>query len=288
MKRLVLLVFILISSFCVFSQSKPTVIKVNHENIEREYIVYVPENLKANKAVPLLIGLHGSGGSAYTFMHHSGFNTLAEKENFIAVYPQGSLLNDNAHWNVGGWARNSTANDIGFIGLMIQEVKKSYNIDSSKIFAAGMSNGGYLSFQLACEMGDVFAAVASVTGSMTPETHKKCTSSYQVPVLQIHGTSDSVVPYNGRQGWSLPIDDVVDFWVEKNNALPRPKIKKLPDLDTTDNSTVVKYTYKDDSKKVMVIHYKVLNGRHDWFGNIGNKDIHANKVIWEFFSKQKN
>ena len=164
-----MLVITLISPIGVFSQSKPKIFKVNDKGLEREYIVYIPEKLKTNKPASLLIAFHGFGGTAYMFMYNSGFNTLAEREGFIAVYPQGSLLNGNAYWNVDGWARNSTVDDVGFIRLMIQELHNNYNIDSSKIFAAGMSNGGFLSIQLACEMPDIFAAVASVTGSMTPE-----------------------------------------------------------------------------------------------------------------------
>lgn len=287
-KRLICITLLLAFTLISFGQSKSKLFSLNHGNLEREYFVYAPENIDANKPAPLLLAFHGFGGTAYMFMNNSGFNEIAEKENFIIVYPQGSLLNGKGHWNVGGWTRNSTADDVGFIKLLIEEVKKSYNIDPSKLYAAGMSNGGYMSIQLACEMGDVFAAVASVTGSMTPEMHQKCTTSDQVPILQLHGTSDGVVPYGGGQGWTLAIDDVIAFWVDKNNANSKPKVKKLPDLDTADNSTVERYSYRNDSKNIMVMHYKVINGGHDWFGNRGNKDIRASEVIWDFFSKVKD
>ncbi len=270
------------------TQTNPKLFKLNHGNLEREYFIYTPKSYDSKKALPLVFAFHGYGGTAYMFMHNSGFNDLADKDGFIVVYPQGSLLNGKGHWNVGGWTRNSTTDDVGFMKLLIDEIKKSYDIDASKIFAAGMSNGGYMSIQLACEMGDTFRAVASVTGSMTPEMHKKCTANNEIPVLQLHGTNDRVVPYEGGQGWTLPVEDVINFWVEKNDANAKAKVKKLPDLDQYDNSTVERYTYKNESKEIMVMHYKVINGRHDWFGNRGNKDIQAANVIWDFFSKVKN
>ena len=124
-KRLICISLLLAFTLISFGQSKSKLFSLNHGNLEREYFVYAPENIDANKPVPLLLAFHGFGGTAYMFMNNSGFNEIAEKENFIIVYPQGSLLNGKGHWNVGGWTRNSTADDVGFIQLLIEEVKKS-------------------------------------------------------------------------------------------------------------------------------------------------------------------
>ena len=117
------------------------------------------------------------------------------------VYPQGATTATlSAHWNVGGWTSKSTVKDIEFIDTLINFTKNKIMIDETRIYSSGMSNGGYMSYHLACNLGEKFAAIASITGSMTNGTYDDCSPSHPTPVLQIHGLLDYVVPYDGNAG----------------------------------------------------------------------------------------
>ena len=257
---------------------------IEHAGLTRSFNIFVPDTYDPSEPVPLLFCLHGYGSNHDVIMEYTDFNTIASSENFIAVYPQGSLLNGITHWNVGGWTVGSFVDDISFIDLIIETVSDSYSINPDRIYSTGMSNGGYMSFLLACQLSEKIAAVASVTGSMTPQTFYSCQPQRAISVLQMHGTSDGVVPYGGNQAWTMGINTVVNYWKTHNNCSASPTVIDLPDIYTFDNSTVQEITYSNGDNNTMVKHYKVNGGGHDWFGVWGNRDINATELIWEFFS----
>jgi len=258
---------------------------LTHDEMERYYYLTVPESYSAEEPMPLLLVFHGYTSSARKIKSYSGFDELAEKEGFIAVYPQGTLLEDNTHWNVGGWTLKSSADDVGFVEALLDHLTEAYAIDTDRIYATGMSNGGYMSFLLACQVSDRIAAIASVTGSMTPQTYNKCDPERPMPVLQFHGTTDPTVPYEGDERWTQSIDDVLTFWKSFNHTKTLPDPQPMPDLDPEDGSTVERYVYDNAKTGIAVEHYKVIGGKHDWFGARGNKDIQATQIIWAFLSK---
>lgn len=260
-----------------------------HDGIQREYILYIPENYTGNTAAPLIINFHGFSMSADQQMWYGDFRSISDTAGFLVVHPQGTLLNGVTHWNVGGWTIGSTTDDVGFTNALIDSLAALYNIDETRIYATGMSNGGYMSFLLACQLSERFAAIASVTGSMTPETYNNCNPLHPTPILQMHGTSDNIVPYNGTF-WSKSIDDVIQYWVDFNSCNTTPSITNLPDLDPDDGSTVEHIVYAGGDNGVAVEHYKVIGGGHTWPGNLiggegTNYDIDASVEIWNFFSK---
>jgi len=251
------------------------------DDIQREYIVYIPESYNHSVPTPILFVFHGLGGSNTATMNNTGFNEIADEENFIVVYPQGSLfLNLISHWNVGGFTNGSNADDIGFIDYLIPSLSGTYNINLDRVYSTGMSNGGFMSFLLACQLSDKIAAVASVTGSMTTETLEECSPIREVPVLQIHGTNDAIVPYDGGQTFG-PIEEVLDYWVVNNQCLPDPIINDLGDVDNSNGITVQEIIYNGGFNGTKVKHYKVYGGTHTWFQN---DDINSSELIWEFFS----
>ncbi|MDX1470717.1 MAG: PHB depolymerase family esterase, partial [Flavobacteriaceae bacterium] len=142
--------------------------KLEHDEIMREYILHIPTNYNEQETYPLLLNFHGYGSNATQHMQYSRFNDLADRENFIVVYPEGTMLEDKTHWNVGGWTLASKVDDVSFVNALIDKLASDYKVDKSRIYATGMSNGGYMSFLLACQLSDKIAAIASVTGSMTP------------------------------------------------------------------------------------------------------------------------
>ncbi|MBR9920320.1 MAG: T9SS type A sorting domain-containing protein [Bacteroidetes bacterium] len=256
-----------------------------HDNIEREYILYIPEIYDPETPTPLVFSFHGYSSNATLQMNYANFTSIADTAGFILVHPQGTLLNGITHWNVGGWTIGSTVDDVGFTEALIDSLSNAYNINPDRIYSTGMSNGGYMSFLLACQLSDRIAAIASVTGSMTIQTYADCDPQHPTPVLQIHGTSDSVVPYNGDPFWTESIEDVLDYWVQYNNCNPSPAVTSIPDLDSSDGSTVEHLIYSEGENEVTTEHFKVYGGDHDWPGSWGNMDIDASIEVWRFFAR---
>lgn len=288
MKKLVLLLTILLSVITGYSQ-QILYETIMHDGIEREYILYIPADYNGNVSVPLIFNFHGYGSNADEQMAYGDFRPIADTAGFIIVHPQGTLFNGIPHWNVGGWTIGSTVDDVGFTESMIDSISMDYNIDSLRIYSTGMSNGGYMSFLLACQLNHRIAAIASVTGSMTPETYTFCNPVHPTPILQFHGTNDLVVPYGGAL-WSQSIDLVIAYWVTYNSCNIIPTITNLPDLDPNDGSTVTHYAYEDGIDDVVTEHFKIIGGGHTWpgsqFGGAGtNYDIDASTEIWNFFRR---
>ncbi len=164
-----------------------------------------------------------------------------------------------------------------------------FNIDPDRIYSTGMSNGVFMSFLLACQLSDRIAAIASVTGSMTPETYNDSDPQHPTPILQMHGTSDTTVPYTGTT-WSEPIAEVIQYWQNYNNCSVIPVVTVLPNLDPNDGSTIELSIFEDGDNGVTVEHYKVIGGGHTWPGNAyggagTNNDIDASEEIWSFFNR---
>ncbi|MCO6475529.1 MAG: T9SS type A sorting domain-containing protein [Phaeodactylibacter sp.] len=256
-----------------------------HDGLERNYRLYLPPADMTGEALPLVFNLHGFGSNATQQEFYSGMNAVADTAGFYVCYPNGR---SNA-WNVG-WSFGSTADDVGFINALIDELSANYNIDPQRVYSCGMSNGGFMSYRLACELNTRIAAIASVTGSMVPEYFGNCNPGRAVPVMEIHGTADDVVPYEGEADISLPIDSVIGFWAANNGCTPGPAAENLPDTAPLDGSTITRFDYNgcDDGHQVSLL--RVNGGGHTWPGSIlsigsTNQDISASVEIWRFFSR---
>ena len=128
--------------------------EVEFQGITRSFNIFVPDSYDPFDAVPLLFCLHAWSSSNEIIMAYTGFNDIASEENFIVVYPQGSYFNGTTHWNVGGWTLGSSVDDVAFIDFLIDAISEDYLIDSERIYSTGMSNGGYMSFLLACQLSE--------------------------------------------------------------------------------------------------------------------------------------
>ncbi len=261
---------------------------IMHNGINREFILYVPANYTGNEAVPLLFNFHGYTSNATQQMWYGDFRPIADTAGFLIVHPEGTVDNSgNTHFNVG-WG-GSTVDDVDFTRVMIESLANTYNIDTTRVYSTGMSNGGFMSFKLACELSDYIAAIGSVTGSMTLGSPSNCSATNPVPVMQIHGTSDGTVDYNGTI-FSEPVPAAVDFWTNFNNCTTTPVIENVPDIDPSDGTTVEKFTYSNGDNCSEVIHFKVANGGHTWpgtaFSTAGtNQDMDASLEVWKFVSQ---
>lgn len=261
---------------------------MTHNGINREFILYVPANYTGNEPVPLLFNFHGYTSNATQQMWYGDFRPIADTAGFLIVHPEGTVDNSgNTHFNVG-WG-GSTVDDVDFTRAMIDSLSTTYNIDQTRVYSTGMSNGGFMSFKLACELSDKIAAIGSVTGTMTLGSPSNCNATHPVPVMQIHGTADGTVDYNGTI-FSESVASTVDFWANFNNCTATPVVENVPDINQGDGTTVEKFTYENGDNCSEVIHYKITNGSHTWagspFATAGtNYDIDASIEIWNFVSQ---
>lgn len=274
--------------FSTFSFGQQTINgTITHGGLQRSYILYVPANYTGNTAVPLLFNFHGYGSNAQQQLFYGNFTAIADTAGFIIVHPQGTVDGaGSTHFNVG-WG-TSSVDDVGFTSALIDSLAASYNINEERVYSTGMSNGGFMSFKLACDLSYRIAAIGSVTGSMTLGSMPSCNATHPTPVVQIHGTSDGTVAYNGSV-FSESISAVLNYWGNFNNT-GTPSTDALPNISTTDGSTVEKISRVGGDNCSEVVHYKVTGGSHTWPGapiDIGgtNYDINASKIVWEFVSR---
>lgn len=252
----------------------------------RSYILYTPKGYKAGMTLPLVFVLHGFTQNASSIMGYSGFNSLADSNNFFVVYANGV---SNA-WNTNsGFPGGSTADDVGFIGAIIDTMQQRFGIDAKRVYSCGFSAGGFMSHRLACELGNRIAAIAAVSGTMSDAAYKACKPSKAIPVMQIHGTSDLVVSYGGGIS-NISVDNTLKFWTGQNQCAAGFKTISLPDK-VSEGSTVDRIEYSPCNSGTEVVHLKVNSGGHTWPGSSGsgvgntNMDIQASSEIWKFFNR---
>ena len=289
MKKILLAFVALIPVFC---NAQLTNSSFMNQGLQRDYSLYVPASYNGSTAVPLILNFHGFGGNGLQQYASSGFKSVADTAGFIFVSPTGTPLAPVGlnHWNVGGWTATSTIDDVNFASALIDTLLANYNIDPTRIYATGLSNGGVFSNRLACQLGNRIAAIASVAGTFTPQMQSGCNPVDPTPVLQIHGTTDGVVPYDGTtgNGGMISVDTILDYWVTHNNCSTTPTITPVPDINTADGSTVEHIVYANGANNVSVELFKITNGGHDWPGTNGNMDINSAVEIWKFFSQYSN
>jgi polyhydroxybutyrate depolymerase len=251
---------------------------LEHDGLQRQYIVYVPASYDGSSDVPLMLNFHGFGGTASDFMNWADMRDLAESENFILVYPQGALLEGSPHWNAAldSPDNKSSTDDFGFVEALIEELSSQYSIDTDRVYAAGYSNGAFFSYALACHRSDLVAAIGSVAGTMLEDS---CNPTHPTSMINIHGTSDYVVPYTGGEGLAA-IEDVLDYWVDFNNTNSSPIIDSVQDSGTR----IERYSFINGDGNTEVEHYKVINGDHIWF-DISYEGANTGQLIWDFVSR---
>lgn len=258
-----------------------------HDGLERFYLIYIPQSLDEEDA-PVLFALHGYGSSAVTHKSYTGYEQLAEENKFIVVYPQGYkleslLVNSSSHWNVGAWTIASDIDDVGFIDTIIDLVVNKEQVIESRIYSSGMSNGGFMSYHLACNLSRKIAAIASVTGSMSKETLADCAPNHPTAILQIHGLQDLVVPYSGFDDLGMePIDDVLAYWANFNSCNPEKLVAVVDYFNEKGSIDFINYESCMNSVDVRLI--RIPSMTHTWPG-LSNFNISASEEVWNFLSQ---
>lgn len=286
MRYFYLLLIILAVSF---SLSASTTLNMMSGGIQRDLIIHLPPTYMPGQHLPVVFNFHGYTSTAAEQEIYSGMDANADTNNYIVIYPDG-ISNS---WNVG-WtgAYRSGVNDVGFVSDMIDTLYHLYSIDLTRVYATGLSNGGFLSHRLACELEYRIAAIAAVSGTLTDSTYVYCHPTRIMPIMHIHGTVDPIVPYTGLAS-SRSVEQTIAFWVSQNTCTTPGDTTDLPNTNLADNSTVQKIDYPVCLNSTRVLFYKITGGGHTWpngtiditpFGNT-NRDMDGNTEIWNFFKQ---
>ena len=259
-----------------------------HKGLDRYYYIQLAHP-EAEGSSSVLFNLHGYGSNALEQMYYTNFNNLAntKENNFILIHPQGAPLNtvltsSSSHWNSGGWTIGSTVDDVDFIDTIIKLVSQKYNLNQDRIYSTGMSNGGFMSYHLACNLSSKIAAVASVTGSMSKETYEDCNPDHPTSILQVHGTIDATVPFEGNSALGMrSINDVMNYW-KLYDACDTEPVSIITDYFDVEIS-VQHDTYLNCLNDVQVELYKIEGMGHVW-AKKERYGISATEKIWEFFN----
>lgn len=271
--------FIFFTGLMVSAAAQTTVDSLSTVDGYRTYRVHTPPGFQPSEHLPLVLNLHGVGSDNVQQEVYSAMNAVADQERFVVVYPNGV----NNSWNLG----LGTVDEYAFFTALLDTLAITHGIDESRTYACGMSQGGFMSFVLACALYDRFAAVASVAGSMALGLDLFCAPTRPVPVMMIHGTADGIVPYTGGIQ-NLAVPAVIDFWVAHNACAPLPIVTQVPNVISWDLCTAEREDHVNGDLGSAVALIRVVGGGHTWPGSaiplgVTNQDFMASQAIWEFF-----
>lgn len=276
-----------------------------HNGIQRCYLVHKPAGWTGTSPLPVMLALHGGGGRPEQMRSATRFNTVADANGFMVVYPAGTgqtvTLNGQVvpvlTWNAGrccGNAQENQVDDVGYFRELITvELPSHYAIDSRRVYATGISNGAMMTYRLGVELSDLVRAIGPVSGSMMVESGSP---ARPVPVIHFHGLLDHNAPFDGGIGNILvnptvqnSIPDTIAEWVQFNNAEPTPV------ATTTADYTLNEYEAKTGEPSAPVLLYILPNGGHTWPGGVDVtaslgtgplvESVDASTLIWQFVSR---
>ncbi len=248
--------------------------------VERTAILYVPP-AAAGQRLPLLVGLHGAGGKF--FQSYSGFSVLAEAEGFIAVYPNPIYADDgHTYWDI--YQTTGESPDVQFISNLLEYVESNLCVDTSRVYAAGVSNGGGMAALLACQLSDRFAAFASIAGGYS--ALPACQPANPVSLVEVHGTADSVVPYNGLPPIGAgAVQPWLAAWRQRDGCQGSPVVGRIA-------PRVERYDWSDCSQGTAVEHIEIFGGGHQLPGGLPPDRGQASSVsaawlVWSFLRQHQ-
>lgn len=290
MKTLIGLILFAFTAMPALAQTASLV----HKEEKRRYIVYTPASYASDpgKSFPVVFNFHGSGMTRAEQMLYTQMNKAAERHGFIAVYPLG-LKQD---WNVGfDMSYLEGSDDIGFTEALLAKLRQDYRVDDGRVYATGLSRGGFFALRIAAELPHLFAAVASVGGPMPEPVIQHHARPGKVGVLLMHGTADQVVAYGGKPGGYLSAQATYAYWLKHNGIAAAKANSRVIDADRGDGTVVEVIEQGNGAQHVALVTIK--DGGHTWPGadpfNVGlpigktTRDIDANEVMWEFFGKHR-
>jgi polyhydroxybutyrate depolymerase len=263
----------------------------------RTYLVHLPKDYDHAQHWPVVFVLHGGGGRGQGIDVLTHFDDFADRNGVIAVFPDGIT----SGWNDGRVAPRlavHTADDVAFISALLDKLESEYSIDSARVYAAGISNGGFMSFRLGCELAARIAAIAPVAAALSMDLAKTCHPARPVPTLMINGTADPLVPYQGGEvnakgGEIFSAEISAQKWAQMNECPNASATTTVPPKTSGGLPTrILRYSGCKSGADVEL--HAIEGGGHTWPGGfqylpertIGktSREFDANEVIWKFFS----
>ncbi|MBT8469656.1 MAG: hypothetical protein KJN97_13005 [Deltaproteobacteria bacterium] len=265
--------------------SSSTHIDLEFEGTTRSYEIHIPTSYDGTTPAPLVLNFHGFTSSGLGQQASSNMDVTADAEGFVVAYPNGL----DQSWNAGlccGRSATLGVDDVGFTRAVIEDISARGCVDPSRVYATGMSNGGFFSHRLACEAADIIAAVAPVASvlALDPAT---CTPARPIPIIHLHGTGDPLVPYDGGGlAGSQSVEDSTAGWIERNGCTGEPTV-------TFQNGSATCETADGCDGDASVTLCTIEGAGHCWpgqpcrvLGDLGEStaDIDANEAMWGLFS----
>jgi polyhydroxybutyrate depolymerase len=267
----------------------------------RTYLLHVPAG-STSEPRPLVLVFHGGASNAAATERLTGFNDLANREDFLVAYPNGSgRLAAVLTWNAGrccGYAVENRIDDVAFVRAILDDIGAVARVDAARVYATGISNGGQMSYRLAVDMPDRIAAVAPVAGSLEVEAPAAQTP---VSVVHFHGTNDENLPMAGGRGTRgvagvsfTSVAASLAPWVKAGGCKPEPAVERLPDR-ARDGTSVERRSYPGCKPGIEVVLYVIEGGGHSWPGRparerllgVATRQISATEVMWQHFRDKK-
>lgn len=247
----------------------------------RRYLVHTPPGYDGTVPLPMVLGFHGKGPGMKSLRYQSGFNDVADKYGFLMVYPDGTGPKYLHSWNGGpgnhNYASSHNVDDVGFVRALLDDVATLYAVDTTRIYATGMSNGGSMCHRLGIELSDRIAAIGTVSGLLAIKEHRPPTP---VPVIHFHGMQDPLVPFS-------EVAYTIDFWKRADHCLKQPI-----SVDVETDRTVYDYAPRTGKVGAPVVLYALPDGGHTWPGGVDVTAGHgtggfvatvpASQLIWLF------
>ncbi len=279
----------------------PDEITSEYVGLPRSYRYYVPSNYNGEEALPLVMVLHGRPDNGLGIAYITDMNLIAEKEGFVALYPDGIDYGWNYFFRFD--VATGVIDDIQFFRDLIADISLDVNIDPNRIYVTGFSNGGFMTQLLACEGQDMFAAFAPVGSTLFPGLPGICRveEAEPVPMLFIHGTDDVSIPWTGNRQpgldtyISFPVPQTLGFWATHNGCDLEAQWEELPVLGDSPGTKVVRNNFPNCAEGSALTFYLIDGGGHNWPGVPGvigpfiagrvNQDIHGSQVVWDFFKQ---
>lgn len=288
-------------------------ISLNHQKLRRSYMVHVPPQAAAGRALPVMLAFHGGGSNAEVMRSYTRMDASADRDGYIVVYPNGSsgFQGRFLTWNAGNCCGPAVAlqvDDVGFSLAVLDDLAARVRIDASRVYATGLSNGAMMAYRLAAEASERIAAVAGVAGAMSLAEFKP---SRPMPVLHIHSTSDHIARFDGGFGppaavadtrmFHTAVEEMLQKWIAHNGCVRKPAAIETAagaagGLDTA--HTVIRRVYRPCRDGVEVVLLQLGGGvGHVWPGGVrdymtqllgtGTAVIDANAEIWRFVSRYR-
>ncbi len=269
--------------------------QISDQGRSRTYYLYTPKSYNSRRPMPLVLVLHGHGGSGHSIARVSRFNTLAEQEGFIVAYPDGI----NQEWSLRSNPQTNV-DDVSFVSALLDRIQQTRNIDSEKIYVTGFSKGAILAQALACKLPNKIAAFASVAGALPVRLKPNCQPRTAVSMLMINGTNDRSVQYQGdrdsqERGALISVPATINFWRSHDHCSGAAPVRLLPGANPRApyKVKISRSSGCKDASEVLLA--TVVGGGHSWPGGtsddaslnkFNNKlGFNASKMIWNFFER---